>query len=161
MLTISSALSAACRKLILKSPVLTEQVLGHMSRDVIISALFVTAFTNQRSSYEFLLQTVTVRVPNNKCASLVYITVDYYLDSQASRYAIQHIWCLSQARINWEGCGRKGIRRKIGGMMEVGASMVPMGWHPAGLLAHLPLLSSHCCLIKSRMMTDSHNTSQV
>jgi len=36
------------------------------------------------------------------------------LTNQASRYAIQHIWCLSQARINWEGCGRKGIRRKIG-----------------------------------------------
>ena len=24
--------------------------------------------------------------------------------------------CLSQARINWEGCGRKGIRRKNGGI---------------------------------------------
>jgi len=24
------------------------------------------------------------------------------------------IQCLSQARINWEGCGRKGIRRKNG-----------------------------------------------
>jgi len=34
-------------------------------------------------------------------------------------YAIQHIWCLSQARINWEGCGRKGIRHTIWGMMEV------------------------------------------
>jgi len=32
-------------------------------------------------------------------------------------YAIQ---CLSQARINWEGCGRKGIRRKNRGVMEVG-----------------------------------------
>jgi len=27
--------------------------------------------------------------------------------------------CLSQARINWEGYGRKGIRHKNGGMMEV------------------------------------------
>jgi len=27
---------------------------------------------------------------------------------------MQGIWCLSQARINWEGCGRKGIRRKNG-----------------------------------------------
>jgi len=28
--------------------------------------------------------------------------------------------CLSQARINWEGCGRKGIRCKNGGgLMEV------------------------------------------
>ena len=25
------------------------------------------------------------------------------------------ILCLSQARINWEGCGRKGIRRKKNG----------------------------------------------
>jgi len=24
----------------------------------------------------------------------------------------QHISCLSQARLNWEGCGRKGIRRQ-------------------------------------------------
>jgi len=24
--------------------------------------------------------------------------------NQATRYASQHIWCLSQARINWEGC---------------------------------------------------------
>ena len=31
--------------------------------------------------------------------------------------------CLSQARINWEGCDRKGIPRKNGGMMEVGQSL--------------------------------------
>ena len=31
----------------------------------------------------------------------------------------------------------------IGGLMEVGASTVRMGWRPAGLLAHLPPLSSH------------------
>jgi len=78
----------------------------------------------------------------------------------ASRYAIQHIWCLSQARINWEGRGRKGIRHKTGWMMEVGASMVQMSWHPAGLSVHLPLLSSPR-LIKSRMMTDYHNMFQV
>ena len=80
--------------------------------------------------------------------------------NQASRYAIQHTWCLFQARINWEGCGRKGIWRKIGGMMEVGALLVWMGWRPAGLSVHLPLLSS-ARLIKSRMMTDSHNMFQV
>jgi len=34
---------------------------------------------------------------------------------QATGYASQHIWCLSQARINWEGCARKGIGRKNGG----------------------------------------------
>jgi len=36
-------------------------------------------------------------------------------DSQAIGYASQHTWCLSQARINWEGCVRKGILRKNGG----------------------------------------------
>jgi len=30
-------------------------------------------------------------------------------------YASQHTCCLSQARINWEGYGRKGIRHKNGG----------------------------------------------
>jgi len=35
--------------------------------------------------------------------------------NQATGYASQHIWCLSQARINWEGCARKGIRRENGG----------------------------------------------
>jgi len=40
--------------------------------------------------------------------------------STFTRYASQHIWCLSQTRINWEGCARKGISRKNGGMAEVG-----------------------------------------
>jgi len=35
--------------------------------------------------------------------------------NQATGYASQHIWCLSQARINWKGCARKGIRHKNGG----------------------------------------------
>jgi len=35
--------------------------------------------------------------------------------NQATGYASQPIWCLSQARINWEGCARKGIRHKNGG----------------------------------------------
>jgi len=60
----------------------------------------------------------------------------------------------------WEGCGRKGIRHKIGGMMEVGASIVQISWSPAGLSVHLPVLSSPR-LTKSRMMTDSRNTFQV
>jgi len=38
--------------------------------------------------------------------------------NQATGYASQHIWFLSQAKTNWEGCGRKGIR-KNGEMMEV------------------------------------------
>ena len=38
-------------------------------------------------------------------------------------------WCLSQARINWEGCGRNGIKHKMMGMMEVEASISLDGWH--------------------------------
>jgi len=37
------------------------------------------------------------------------------LINQAIGYASQHILCLFQARINWEGCARKVIRRKNGG----------------------------------------------
>jgi len=40
---------------------------------------------------------------------------------QATGYASQHIWCLSQARINWEGCARQGIRHKNGGDCRDGA----------------------------------------
>jgi len=57
------------------------------------------------------------------------------------------------------GLWQNGHQHKIGVMIEVGALMVRIGWHPAGLSVHLPLLSSPC-LIKSRMMTDSHNTFQ-
>jgi len=35
--------------------------------------------------------------------------------------------CLSQARINWENCDRKGIWRKNGGMMEVARCLVQRG----------------------------------
>jgi len=34
---------------------------------------------------------------------------------QATGCASYHTWCLCQARINWESCGRKGIRHKNGG----------------------------------------------
>jgi len=43
------------------------------------------------------------------------VVVWYYTVNQATGYASQHIWCLSQARINWEGCGKKDIQRKNGG----------------------------------------------
>jgi len=36
----------------------------------------------------------------------------YLLDGHGTGYAGRHIWCLSQARIEWEDCSRKGIRRK-------------------------------------------------
>ena len=41
-------------------------------------------------------------------------------NSQATGYASQCIWCLSQARINWEGC-QEGHWHKNGGMAEMGA----------------------------------------
>ena len=43
--------------------------------------------------------------------------------NRATGYASQHIWCLSQARLNCEGYGRKGIQRKNG-----------MGGYGGGLL---------------------------
>jgi len=65
-----------------------------------------------------------------------------YCINHAARYANQHIWCLSWVRIKWEGCGRKGIRRKNEGMMEVGHWLVRMECHPARWSVCLPLLSS-------------------
>jgi len=49
---------------------------------------------------------VHIFIASSYCVLLVFNTTGY---------ASQHIWCLSQARINWEGCVRKGIRRKNGG----------------------------------------------
>ena len=48
--------------------------------------------------------------------------------NQATGYASHHIWCLSQARINWKGCVRKGIRHKKVGMAEMGHQLVWMEW---------------------------------
>jgi len=52
--------------------------------------------------------------------------------------------CLFQARINWEGCGKKGIHRKKwgdgGGGSLTSLEGVAPGW--TGLLLYLPLLSS-------------------
>jgi len=53
----------------------------------------------------------------------VLITCFIYLLVKATGYASQHIWCLSQARINWEGCARKGIWRKNGGDGKGGAQI--------------------------------------
>jgi len=46
---------------------------------------------------------------------VVCVCVCSHVNNQATKYASQHICCLSQARINWEGCARKGIWRKNGG----------------------------------------------
>jgi len=55
------------------------------------------------------------------CSSLLVAEIiNSNLCNEATGYVGQQIWCLSQAKINWEGCGRKGIQRKNGGMMEVG-----------------------------------------
>jgi len=51
--------------------------------------------------------------------------------NQATGYAIQHIWCLSQARINWEGCSRKGIRHNNGGDDGGGSLISPVGVAPS------------------------------
>jgi len=47
----------------------------------------------------------------------VYVQMRFYLlycVNHTTGYASQHIWCLSRAGIKWEGCSRKGIRRKNG-----------------------------------------------
>ena len=45
------------------------------------------------------------------------------------RYASQHIGCLSQARINWQGCAKKGIQHKNGVMKRWVADQ--FGWSGA------------------------------
>ena len=63
--------------------------------------------------------------------------------NHATRYASQHIWCLSQARIKWEGCGRKGIRRKPGrddgGGSLISADGVAPSWMVSVSASYLPL----------------------
>jgi len=63
--------------------------------------------------------------------------------NQAYRYAIQHIWCLSQAGINWEGCGRKGIRHKTGG------NNGGVGIHGPGEIASIWIVSALASIIFS------------
>jgi len=46
---------------------------------------------------------------------MMLIRFYFFLLNEATGYAIQHIWYLSQARIDWEGCGRKGIWHENGG----------------------------------------------
>jgi len=66
-----------------------------------------------------------------------------------------NIRSLSQARINWEGCGRKGIPRKNGEIIKVGAPIVWMGWRTDGLSVRLPLLSFPFT-VKSSRYTHTH-----
>ena len=48
--------------------------------------------------------------------------------NQGTGYASQHIWCLSQARIIWDGSVRKGILRKNGGDGTISLDVVAV--HP-------------------------------
>jgi len=59
---------------------------------------------------------------------------------------------MSQLRINWEGCGRKGIRRKLVGMMQAEATATQISWHSVALSAWMPLLAL-LALTKTRNMT--------
>jgi len=54
------------------------------------------------------------------------------MTEQANKYASQHIWWLSQARINWKSFARKGIRHKNGGDGKDGAliSLDEVAVHP-------------------------------
>ena len=58
--------------------------------------------------------------------------------------------CLSQARINWEGCDRQGIRRKNGRLMEMAWWLVWMEWYPPGLSVWLPCYRILPSTIQSR-----------
>jgi len=61
------------------------------------------------------------------------------VSNQATGYASQH-WCLSQARINWEGCARKGIGRKNSvDDRDGGTNWSGWGGSPSGLLVCLPV----------------------
>jgi len=64
--------------------------------------------------------------------------------NQATGYASQHIWCLSQARINWECCGRKGIWHKNGGNEGGGSLISPDGVVPSRIVVCVCSDISHC-----------------
>jgi len=49
--------------------------------------------------------------------------------------------CMSQARINWESCSRKDIRRKNGGIDEGGLMISPDGVAPTRIVS----VSASCC----------------
>jgi len=69
--------------------------------------------------------------------------------NQATAYASQHTWCLSQVRINWEGCGSKGIRCKNGGNDGRGLLISPDGVAPSRIVG-VSAAVVFPCIIKSR-----------
>jgi len=74
-----------------------------------------------------------------------------HINENQAKYATYNTWCLSQARINWEGSNRKGTWHNNGGDDGGEGTISPDGvessrtagdWSPAGLLVNLPMLSS-------------------
>jgi len=69
--------------------------------------------------------------------------------NQATGYASQHIWCLSQARINWEGCDRKCIWHNNGGNEGGGLLISRDGVAPSRIVG-VSASNISTCTIKSR-----------
>jgi len=72
-----------------------------------------------------------------------------YVLLNATGYASQHIWCLSQAKIKWEDCDRKGIQRKNGGDDGGGSLISPDGVAPIQMVG-VSASVIFPCTIKSR-----------
>ena len=98
---------------------LTKIILFHLSLLIcqtatsIISPVhnkFISYNTIQHRSTS-MYQAFSISLPSTS----VIISESVFVYMQATGYASQHIWCLSQTRINWEGCARKGIWHKNGG----------------------------------------------
>ena len=70
-------------------------------------------------------------------------------ENHATGYASQQIWCLYQARINWEGCGRKGIRLKNRRQDGGGSLISPDGVAPSQIVG-VSASDIFPCTIKSR-----------
>ena len=65
--------------------------------------------------------------------------------TQATVYASQHIWCLPEARINWEGAAERASGVKMGD--DGGESMIsPTGAAPSRIVG----VSASLCTTKSR-----------
>jgi len=63
--------------------------------------------------------------------------------NQATGHATQHTWCLSQSRINSEGCDRKGIQHENGGDYGDG------GTDTLDEVASSPIISASASVISS------------
>jgi len=68
--------------------------------------------------------------------------------NQATGYASQHIWCLSKARINFKGCGRKGIQHKNDG--DAVGSLISLDGVSPSLMVSVSAFVVFPCTIKFR-----------